>query len=122
MDPDFLPKDIVIDLGEGLARPGIADGEVLVLQRLRESPKREAPPQTFFFADMAAAPYRLAIVIVKFINNLAATINGDPAVRNWMKVEFLPDGRGTPAEHLIPASVVSNRISTAGYEAGGTST
>jgi len=94
---------------------------VVVYNRLRANPNIEIVPRTFFFAGKAAPAYRLAKLIIKFINNLADTIEGDPAVRGRIKVVFLPEYNVSLAERLIPASDVSNQISTAGYEASGTS-
>jgi len=94
---------------------------VVFYNRLRANPKLEMVPRTFFFAGKAAPAYHLAKVIIKFINNLAATIDGDPIARGRLNVVFIPEYNVTLAERLIPASDVSNQISTAGYEASGTS-
>ena len=94
---------------------------VVLYGRLRENPGLALAPRTFFFAGKAAPAYHLAKVIVKLLNDLARTIDGDPAVRGRLKVVFLPDYNVSLAERLIPATDVSNQISTAGYEASGTS-
>ncbi len=94
---------------------------VVLYQRLRKNPKLKVPARTFFFGGKAAPAYTFAKLVIKFINNLGATIDGDPAIDGRLKVIFVPDYRVSVAERLIPASDVSEQISTAGYEASGTS-
>jgi starch phosphorylase len=94
---------------------------VVLYNRIRHNPGLDMQPRTFFFAGKAAPAYQLAKLIIKFINNLAGTIDGDPVMRDRIKVLFLPEYDVTLAERLIPASDVSNQISTAGFEASGTS-
>ena len=92
----------------------------MLYNRLRENPTRDVPPRTFFFSGKAAPAYHFAKLVIKFINNLGATIDGDPAMKGRLKVVFVPDYSVSIAERLIPASDVSEQISTAGYEASGT--
>ena len=94
---------------------------VVLYNRLRENSRLAVPPRTFFFAGKAAPAYHFAKLVIKFINNLAGTLDGDPVTQGRLKVVFVPDYRVSVAEYLIPASDVSEQISPAGYEASGTS-
>jgi starch phosphorylase len=94
---------------------------VVWYNRLRENPKLNIPPRTVLVAGKAAPAYHLAKVIIKLFTSIANVVNNDPATRGKLRVEFLPNYSCTLAEHLIPAADVSEQISTAGYEASGTS-
>ena len=121
MDPDTIFDCQVKRIHEYKRQLLNALRVVVLYNRLRQNPGLEMTPRTFIFAGKAAPAYHLAKVIIKFINNLAGTIDADPAMRGRIKVVFLPEYRATLAERLIPASDVSNQISTAGFEASGTS-
>jgi starch phosphorylase len=94
---------------------------IVLYNRLRENPALAVPPRTFVFAGKAAPAYHLAKLIIKLLNNIAHTIERDPTVRGRIQVLFLPEYSVSMAERLIPGTDVSNQISTAGYEASGTS-
>ena len=80
---------------------------VMLYNRLRQNPDLEMAPRTFFFAGKAAPAYHLAKLIIKFLNNLAWTIDGDPAVRGRLKVVFYPDFNVTNAGPIYPAADLS---------------
>jgi starch phosphorylase len=93
---------------------------IVLYNRVRDDAQYNPPPRTFLFAGKAAPAYRLAKLIIKLINAVGETINNDPAARSLIKVHFLPEYSVSLAERLIPASDVSEQISTAGFEASGT--
>ena len=121
LDPETLVDSQVKRIHEYKRQLLNAVRIVVLYNRLRQNPGMPMVPKTFLFAGKAAPAYHLAKVIIKFINNLAVAIDSDPAVRGRLKILFLPDYSVSLAERLIPASDVSNQISTAGYEASGTS-
>ncbi|WP_066526161.1 glycogen/starch/alpha-glucan phosphorylase [Corynebacterium bouchesdurhonense] len=89
--------------------------------RIKEDGERDVPKRTFIFGAKAAPGYDMAKGIIKLINTIGELVNNDPTVSEYIHVVFVENYNVSPAEHVIPASDVSEQISTAGKEASGTS-
>jgi len=88
--------------------------------RILDEPDAGHVPRAIVFAGKAASAYHMAKLVIRLINDVAATINADERVNRLLKVVFLPNYSVSLAEVIIPAADLSEQISTAGTEASGT--
>ena len=93
---------------------------IALYQAIRSYPMLDWTPRVKIFAGKAAANYHRAKVIIKLAHDVARIVNADPAVRERLKVVFLPNYCVSLAEVIIPGADLSEQISTAGMEASGT--
>lgn len=89
-------------------------------QRIKRDPTACWVPRVKIFAGKAAPSYHTAKDIIKLINDVAEVVNNDPETKHLLRIVFPPNYNVTMAEKLIPASDLSEQISTAGMEASGT--
>ncbi|XP_077962843.1 glycogen phosphorylase, muscle form [Gasterosteus aculeatus] len=88
--------------------------------RIKKEPNKQWTPRTVMIGGKAAPGYHTAKMIIRLITAIGEVVNNDPVVGDRLKVIFLENYRVTLAERVIPASDLSEQISTAGTEASGT--
>jgi glycogen phosphorylase len=89
-------------------------------QAIKANPNANWSPRVKIFAGKAAASYFQAKLIIKLINDVAAVVNADTSIKGALKVVFMPNYNVSMAEVIVPATDLSEQISTAGMEASGT--
>ncbi len=88
--------------------------------QIKINPGGKFAPRVKIFAGKAAPSYTQAKLIIKLINDVSAVVNADPDTKDLLKVVFLPNYNVSLAEVIVPATDLSEQISTAGMEASGT--
>ncbi len=91
-----------------------------LFDRIQRGDGFELPPRVIIIGGKAAPGYKMAKDVIKFINNVATVINGDPAMTGRLQLLFYPDYNVSAMELISPAADLSEQISTAGKEASGT--
>ena len=93
----------------------------LSLKSMSQEQLANTVPRVVIFGGKAAPGYYIAKLVIKLINNVASVVNSDPQTSKYLKIVFIPDYNVSIAEVIVPASDISEHISTAGTEASGTS-
>ena len=120
VDPDSI-FDVQVKRFHGYKRQLLNIFKVMDLyNHILEDSNFVVHPSTFIFSGKAAQGYDFAKDVIRLINSVADVVNGDPNVRDRIKVVFVPNFSVSNAQLIYPAADISEQISTAGMEASGT--
>ena len=120
IDPDSL-FDVQVKRIHEYKRQHLNILHVIALyHRLKNEPNLDIEPRTFIFGGKAAPGYFIAKLIIRLITAVGEVVNRDPAIRNRLKVVFVPNFSVKTAQSIYPGADLSEQISTAGKEASGT--
>ena len=120
LDPDMLFDVQVKRLHEYKRQLMNALSILAIYHGLKDGTITGFAPTVFLFGAKAAAGYRRAKAIIRFINRIAEMVNADEETNSLLKVVFVQNYNVSWAEKIIPAADVSEQISPAGTEASGT--
>ncbi len=120
LPPDFIFDVQVKRLHEYKRQLLNAFSILYFYQKIKRGEAKDFPPTAFIFGAKAAPGYYMAKAVIKFINEIAALVNGDEEVNRYMRVVFVQNYNVSYAEKLVCAADISEQISLAGMEASGT--
>ena len=93
---------------------------IMLYYEILDNPYHERQKRFAIFSGKAAASYEIAKTIIRLIHCIAKKVNNDPVVSQYLNVAFVENYNVSRAEIIIPATDLSEQISTAGLEASGT--
>ncbi len=93
---------------------------LMLYDRIDRNPTLDFHPVTFIFGAKAAPGFYRAKLIIRLINAIGELVAKHPRAAKMIKVVFLENYCVSAAEVLMPATDVSEQLSTAGKEASGT--
>ncbi|MCL1796482.1 MAG: glycogen/starch/alpha-glucan phosphorylase, partial [Clostridia bacterium] len=120
IDPDFMLDAQAKRLHEYKRQLLNALHLLVLYNRIVDDPSYLIHPRCVVFGAKASPGYRRAKQIIHFITTVAGLIAAHPRASKLLKVVFLENYSVSAAEVLIPATELSQQLSTATKEASGT--